>query len=113
MARRSAYGRLLDHFHTHPRGRLHEILFWAVCGLVLGALAYGGWRAGKVNDAIAWILVIVAACMIGFGLLPQRRPPAARPVKGKRGEIQQQVRASKAERKKKGPPPPGPPITRG
>ena len=114
MPRESWFGKLLRFFHTHPQGRLYEVLFWTGIGLVLGALAYFGWRAGKVSTPIALMLAIVAACFIGWALLPRAKQRAPPPLpEGKRGEIAAKVRASKAERKKKGPGPPPPPIRRG
>lgn len=112
--RRSPFTRLLDHFHTHPQGRLQEFLFWAGLGVALGGLTYWLWRIDFLSDPIAWILGIVALCFIGWAFLPRgRAAPKPKLPPGKRGEIAQQVHASKAERKKKGPPPPGPPIRRG
>lgn len=111
--RESAYGRLVRHFHTHPQGRLHEILFWSGLALLTGALAFFGWKNDKVNDPIALILAVIALCFLGFGLLPQKRPPTPPPPKGKRGEIAKQVKESKAEKKRGGPAPPHPPIRRG
>ena len=107
------YARLLAHFHEHPQGRLHEILFWAGLGLLLGAVAYLAWRTGNLSTPLALMAGIVALCFVGFSLLPQRRTAPRAPGKGKRGEIAEKVRASKAEKKRKGPPPPGPPIRRG
>lgn len=101
------YARLLDHFHTHPYGRLQEFLFWTAVGLVLGGLAYWGWATGHLSTPLALLIGVVALCFVGFAMLPQRKraaPPP--PPKGKRGQIAQQVKASKAE-KRKGP---GPPI---
>jgi len=105
--RQSAYARLLDHFHTHPRGRFHEFLFFAAIALVIGGADFWAWRADQLNDPIALLIAIVAACFFGFGLLPQKKPksPPDKPLPGKRGEIQARVKASKAE-KRKGPPPP-------
>lgn len=74
MPRKSRFALLLDHFHTHPQGRLHEMLFWNGAGLVLGALAFAGWKLGYINDAFGLLFGIVALCLAGFGWLPQRRP---------------------------------------
>ena len=102
MAKRSAFGRLLDHFHTHPRGRLHEVLFWAGLGLLLGILTFLGWRFGYVSDPIAWMLVVISACFILFALLPQRKPKrVAEPPAGRlRAQKAAAVRASKEEGKR-------------
>lgn len=108
MARRkSLASRLFDHFHEHPRGRLHELLFFAGLGVALGAGTYVAWRVDLVSDPIAWMLAIVAACLVLFALLPQKKRAAAPPaaVAGKRAKIAEQVRASKKE-KRKGPDPP-------
>lgn len=114
VARKSAFARLLDHFQNHPRGRLHEFLFWAGLGVGLGVTTFLLWRTDFLSDPIAWILLIVSVCFVGWSLLPRGRgPPKPRLPPGKRGAIAQQVRASKAERKRKGPPPPHPPIRRG
>jgi len=113
VPRESVFTRLVHHFHEHPQGRLHEILFWAGLGVVVGAGAYIGWRTGAVNDGIALILAVVAVCLVGFALLPQRKVKPRPIPPGKRGAIAQQVRASKAEKKNKGGVPPGPPIRRG
>ena len=98
---------MLDHFHHHPRGRLHEFLFFLAVALVIGGLDFWAWKADQLNDPLALLVAIVAFCFFGFGLLPQKKPkaPPAPPLKGKRGQIAQQVQASKAE-KRKGPPPP-------
>jgi hypothetical protein len=84
--RRGAWTRLQDHFHTHPQGRLHEFLFWAGSGLVLGVLAFAGWRSDKVSTPIALILAIVAACLVLWSFLPQapRKEIAPRPSKSRR-----------------------------
>lgn len=102
MPRRSWFGRLLDHFHTHPKGRLHEFLFWAGLGLALGLATFVGWRAGYVNDPFAWILLIVSACFVLWSLLPQRKPKAKPPPAGRlRAERAEAVRASKEEGKRR------------
>lgn len=113
MPRESVFTRLVHHFHEHPQGRFHEILFWAGLGVLLGLLTYVGWRTGFLNDGIALILGIVSLCLVLFSLLPQRKTKPRPVPPGKRGAIAQQVRASKAERKKKDGVPPGPPIRRG
>lgn len=101
MARRSAFGRLLDHFHTHPRGRLHEFLFWAGLAVLVGALTYVGWRAGFVNTAFAWILAVVAVCLLLWSLLPRPKQRVAEPPSGRlRAEKAAAVRASKEEGKR-------------
>ena len=98
MARRSAFGRLLDHFHTHPKGRLHEFFFWAGLGVVVAVLTFFGWRAGVVNTAFAWILAIVAACFFLWALLPRPKQRVAEPPSGRlRAERAAAVRASKEE----------------
>ena len=104
---KSAYARLLDHFHTHPQGRFHEFLFFAAIALVVGGLDYWGWKAGQLSDPIAWLIAIVAVCFLGFGLLPQKKAtgPAAPPLKGKRGEIAERKKSSNTQ-KRRGPPPP-------
>ena len=100
--RKSAFGRLLDHFHTHPRGRLHEVLFWGGLGVLLGGLALAGWRFGYVSDPIAWMLGVIALCFVLFALLPQRKPRrVAEPPAGRlRAEKAAAVRASKEEGKR-------------
>lgn len=107
MARRpGAFARLLHHFHTHPRGRLHEFLFFAGIGALFLGGAWLGNATEKVSQPIAWLLAIVGVCFVVFALLPQKRAaPPPPPPKGRRGEIAKQVQASKAE-KRKGPPPP-------
>lgn len=97
----------MRHFHTHPHGRLHEILFWGGIGLVLGAVAFFGWRGGWLSTPLALMLAIVAACFVLWAMLPQRKARAPPPVaSGKRGEIERQRREIKASRTKKGPGPP-------
>lgn len=116
MPRESWFGRLVRHFHEHPKGRLHEFFFWAAIGLAFGAFAFFGWRAGFVTTPFALMIGIVAACFLGWSMLPRPKTRAPPPLpSGKRGEIQRAVRESKAEAKKKrGPPgPPPPPIRRG
>lgn len=100
--RKSAFGRLLDHFHTHPRGRQHEVLFWCGFGVALGLLALLGWRAGYVSEPIAWMLGVVALALVLFGLLPQRKPKKApEPPAGRlRAEKAAAVKASKEEGKR-------------
>lgn len=109
MARRSAYSRLIDHFHTHPNGRRHEILFWSGIGVLLGVLTLVGWRQGVLNDAFALLLGVVALCFVLWSFLPQKKVAPPKVPKGKRGEIAKQVMASKAEKKRKRGPP-GPPM---
>ena len=115
VGRRSAFGRLLDHFHTHPQGRIHEFAFWFSIGAALLLGTWSGYRSDLIGEPIALILVVVALAFMAWSLLPQRKkgaPPKLPP--GKRGEIAQKVRDSKDERKrKKGGVPPGPPIRRG
>ncbi|HET6406100.1 MAG TPA: hypothetical protein VFH78_15775 [Candidatus Thermoplasmatota archaeon] len=114
MPRESWFGKLNRHFHTHPQGRLHEILFWSGMGVVLGAVSFFGWRTGHVSTPFALMLAVVSVCLIGWGLLPRAKTRAPPPLpKGKRGEIAKKVRASKAEKKNKGGGPPPPPIRRG
>jgi len=100
--RKTAFSRLLDHFHTHPRGRLHEIMFWGGIGVALGLLTLLGWRTGVVSDPFAWMLAVIAACFVGFALLPQRRPKrAAEPPAGRlRAQKAAAVKASKEEGKR-------------
>lgn len=100
--RKSAFGRLLDHFHTHPRGRLHEFLFWSGAGVLVGVLTLAGWRFGYVSDPIAWMLAVIAACLVLFALLPQRKPKRApEPLPGRlRAERAAAVKASKEEGKR-------------
>lgn len=101
---KSAYSRLLDHFHTHPKGRLHEMLFWLSLGGAMSAFAIFGWLAGWISEPIAWLIGIVGVCLVGFGILPRHKKhyhgPAPIP-KGKRGVIAQQVKASKSEKRKR------------
>lgn len=102
MPRKSAYARLLEHFHTHPRGRLHELLFFAGIGALFMLGAWLGFVTGRVSQPIAWLLGIVGVCFVGFSLLPQKKPKPPPPLPpGKRGAIAEQVQASKAERKRK------------
>lgn len=68
-----------DHFHTHPKGRLHEIMFWAGSGLILGALAYIGWQTDNLSTPIALIFAVIALCLVGWSALPPARKPAAPP----------------------------------
>ena len=93
---------MFEHFHTHPKGRLHEVLFFAGLGLTLGLLTLLGWRFGYVSDPIAWMLEIIAACLVGFGLLPQRKPKRApEPPAGRlRAQKAEAVKASKEEGKR-------------
>lgn len=102
MPRKSAASRMFEHFHTHPRGRLHEILFFGGLGLALGFGAFFGWRTGHVSVPIAWMLAIVALCLVLFGLLPQRKPKKApEPPPGRlRAEKAAAVKASKEEGKR-------------
>jgi hypothetical protein len=75
-----------------------------VVALVIAGL--GWWVYRYPNEPLAYLVWIVAGCTFLFGLLPQKKtgaPPP--PPKGKRGQIAQQVKASKSE-KRKGPPPP-------
>lgn len=115
MPRESAFTRLIHHFHEHPQGRFHEILFWSGLGVLLGAIAYLAWRFERLSDPLALILAIIAVCFVGWAFLPQRKSRAPPPLPpGKRGEIAKQVQQSKAEKKrKKGPPGQHPPIRRG
>lgn len=113
MPRESWFGKLNRHFHTHPQGRLHEILFWAVIGVVIGAFALVAWMRGWLSTPLALMLAVVALCFLSWAFLPQKKVAPKPLPKGKRGQIAKQVAASKDERKKKGPGPPPPPIRRG
>ena len=98
VPRKSAYGRLLDHFHTHPQGRLHEILFWNGAGLLLGGITFAAYATGRLSLPLALILAIVAICLFLWGFLPQKRPKAAPPPVGRlRAEKKAAVKASKEE----------------
>lgn len=99
--RRTAFGKILDHFHTHPRGRLHEFLFWAGLGAALALLTLWGRSSGTLSEPIGWMLYIVAACFLLWSLLPQRKPKTqAEPPAGRlRAQKAEAVRASKEEGK--------------
>lgn len=113
MPRKSAYGKLLDFFHTHRYGRLAEIGFWLAMGGALGLLGWWVWTTYH-NQGLAFLIWLVAFCVAAFGLLPQKKAKAAAPKTGRRrAQIADLVEASKAEKKRKGPPPPGPPLRRG
>lgn len=114
VPRESSFGRLVRHFHEHPQGRLHEILFWGGIGLAMGAFAFFGWRADWLSTPIALMLGVVAACFLLWAMLPQRKskgPPKVIP--GKRGEIARERAQIKAKHKQKENVPPGPPLRRG
>lgn len=85
--------------------------FWLVIGVTSGLIAIFTNRAGKLSDPLALMLGVIALCFIGWAFLPHPRPKRAPgpPPRGKRGEIQQKVQASKQAiaKRKKGP---GPPI---
>lgn len=107
VPRESPFGRLIRHFHEHPQGRLHEILFWGSIGLALGIVAFLSWRARWLSTPLALMLGIVAACFVGWAMLPHPKARAPPPLpKGKRGEIAQQRAQIKAKRRKDGPGPP-------
>lgn len=111
MARETAFGKLIRHFHEHPRGRLHEFFFWAAIGLAFGALAFFGWRFAFLSTPLSLMTAVISICFLGWSLLPRphaRGQPQDLPS-GKRGEIQKRVRESKAAaaKRKKGPPPMG------
>lgn len=83
------FGKLIEHFHTHPNGRLHEFLFWFGLGAGLGLFALWGWMAGWMSDAIALVLGVIALSFAGWSLLPQhkvapKKPPAHPKSKRKR-----------------------------
>ncbi|MFA5860639.1 MAG: hypothetical protein WDA16_02985 [Candidatus Thermoplasmatota archaeon] len=102
---KSAIGRLFDFFHTHPRGRLYEWVFFTAIGLAIGGASYFFYARDDLAEPIYWLLLVVAACFVGFALLPQKKhkaPPSL--LKGKRGELAEQRK--KHKHKKKGPPPP-------
>lgn len=106
--RKSAFARLQDVFHTHPRGRLYEIAFWGGLGVLFLVVAVVGYFQGWLFTPFAWIVGIIGACMVGFAVLPRhrsKRGPAPLPP-GKRGQLAKQKRAAKAERPKRGPGPP-------
>lgn len=111
MPRESAFSRLLRHFHTHPQGRLHEILFWVGLGVLVGGLSFLAWRTGNLSTPLALMAGVISICLVGWAFLPQRKDRAPPPLPpGKRGAIAKQLRANK---KRKEPVPPGPPIRRG
>lgn len=110
--RETAFGRLVRHFHEHPRGKLHEFLFWTGIAIVIGATTFVAWRAGKMSTPFALLGGLVAICFFGWAFLPHpapKRQVGSLPGSSKRGAIAKQVKASKeaVARKKKGP---GPPI---
>lgn len=70
-----------DHFHTHPKGRLHEFLFWSGLGVVLGIGGFVGWRTQVLSTPIALLTGIVALCFIGWAFLPQSPHVQAAPAK--------------------------------
>ena len=101
MPRKTAFGRLLDHFHTHPRGRLHEFLFWSGLGVTLGAVAYVAYARDVLNLPLMLICEIIALCLIGWSFLPQKKvAPKPLPPGKRRAEIAQAVRESKKETKR-------------
>lgn len=106
MARESAFGRLNRHFHEHPQGRLHEFAFWAGLGLAVGGFALWGYLAGWMSTPFVLMTAVVGGCLFLWAFLPQRKPKPRALAKGKRGAIAEQVRASKAEKKRGKPPPP-------
>lgn len=98
VPRKSAFGRLLDHFHTHPKGRLHEMLFWNGMGLTLGVLTGVGYFGGFLSLPLALIAGIVSLCLFLWGFLPQKKAKPAPPLKGRlRAEKAAAARASKEE----------------
>lgn len=104
VPRQSAFGRLLHHFHTHPKGRLHEFLFWTGLGALLGATSWLAYWRDLLSLPLALIAWIVAACLVGWAFLPQRKGPAPPPPPGRRrAEIAKAVQASKKERKRQPP----------
>lgn len=108
-ARESWFGRMNRHFHEHPQGRLHEILFWAGLGLAMGLFALFAWKLRWVATPFALLIGLVALCLFLWAFLPQKKAAAPPPLpKGKRGEIQKQRKEILSSRKPKGP---GPPIT--
>lgn len=115
MPRESWFAKLNRHFTTHPKGRVHEILFWAGIGVVMGVTAFLLWRADKLSTPLALMLAVVSLCFVGWAFLPRPKTRAPPPLpEGRRGEIAAKVRASKAERKrKKAPPGQHPPLRRG
>lgn len=105
--RQSAFSRLLDHFHTHPRGRLHEVLFWNGLGLLLGLLTWLAYARDWLSLPLALIAGIVALCVFLWGFLPQKKAaPPQEPPGRRRAEIAKAVKAGKQEGRRKGPPPP-------
>ena len=98
MPRRSAYGRLLDHFHTHPKGRLHEFLFWTVLGALLAGLTAVAYFTDNLSLPLSLIAWIIAACFVGWAFLPQKKAPPPKKSTGRlRAEKAEAVRQSKAE----------------
>jgi hypothetical protein len=103
---KSAFSRLLDHFHTHPRGRLHEMLFWNGVGLLAGGLTYLSYVMDWLSLPLALIAAIVALCLFLWGFLPQKKAPPPKALPGrKRAEIAKAVKEGKKERRR-GPRPP-------
>ena len=97
--------RLFDHFHDHPRGRVHELLFFSAIGALFLLGAWIGYKKDALSEPIAWLIALVGACFVGFSVLPQKkRAPGPPPPKGKRGEQAAIRKANKAQ--KRGPPPP-------
>ena len=62
---------MFDAFHTHPRGRLFEFLFFAAIGVVLGAVGFVGMKRDWFSEPIAWLIVLAGACFVLFAILPQ------------------------------------------
>lgn len=71
------FGQLNEHFHTHPKGRLHEFLFWFGLGTAFLLFAWFGWRFAWISTPIALMFAVIALSLMGWSLLPQHHPRAA------------------------------------
>lgn len=70
------FGQLNDHFHTHPKGRLHEFLFWFGLGTAFLLFGWIGWRVGWISTPFALMFAVIALSLMGWSMLPQHRPRA-------------------------------------
>ncbi|MHB8605648.1 MAG: hypothetical protein ACYDCK_10380 [Thermoplasmatota archaeon] len=87
----TALQKLHTWFAAHKFGRLLEFLFWAVPGAIVTLVAYESIQRGWMATPLALILGLIGVSLIGFGALPQHKPPAPPPpnpksLRAKRGK---------------------------
>ncbi len=79
----SAFARFMTRVHAHPRARLLEFLLWGSTGGLVLALGLWMWKIQRW-EVPGLLVVIVGACLVGWGLLPPKKTHPKPPPPGRR-----------------------------